>query len=110
MGLVVETFLLQYCYLDPPDLSVATGAFLLSIVRSLTAPIALRFLAVPTWHRTVHLLGGMHGWLMFPAVSSLGRPLEPIIGICALLLSDFVGYRLELRSRRAFLQRAARVV
>ena len=110
MNTVFNAILLPYCYLYPPELSVLPGAFLLYFVHSLEAPIALRFLAVPTWHRTVHLLGGMHGWLMFPAVASLGRPLEPIIGICALLLSDFVGYRLELRSRRAFLQRAARVV
>ena len=69
-------------------------------------------MAGPIWHRTFHLLGGIPGWLMFPAFSSLGRPLEPIIGIGALLLSDLIGYHLEQKSRRAFLQRvrAARSV
>ena len=81
---------------------------LFRIGHSLSWPISYRFFAGR--HRTFHLLGTMPGWLLLPAASSLGRPLEPIIGIGALLLSDFVGYYLELRSRRAFIQRAARAV
>ena len=112
MNSVFNVFLLPYCYLYPPDISAAPGAFLLYLVHALVCPISLRFMAGPVWHRTFHLLGGLPGWLMFPAVTRLGRPLEPIIGISALLLSDFVGYHLELRSRRAFLKRvrAARAV
>ena len=112
MDKVFNAFLLLYLYLYPPDLSVAPGDVLLYFVHYLESPIALRFMAGPIWHRTFYLLGGMPGWLMFPAVSSLGRPLEPIIGIGALLLSDLIGYHLEQKSRRAFLQRvrAARSV
>ena len=78
--------------------------------RCLIYPIAFRFFAGPVWYRMFNLLGDMPIWLMLPAVSGLGRPLEPIIGIGALLLSDFVGYHLELMSRRAFPQRDARAV
>ena len=60
--------------------------------RCLMCPIAFRFFAGPVWHRTFNLLGPISTWLMLPAVSSLGRPLEPIIDVGALLLSDVVGY------------------
>ena len=110
MNIVVNTFLVPYFYLCPPELSVSPAAALLILAGLLSSPIAFRFFAGPVWQRTFHLLGSIPGWLMFPAFSSLGRPLEPIIGIGALLLSDFVSYHLELRSRRAFLQRAARAV
>ena len=110
LNIVLNAFLLPYFYLCPPDLSVSPGAALLFLAQHLSGPIAFRFFAGPVWQRTFHLLGSIPGWLMFPAFSSLGRPLEPIIGIGALLLSDFAGYRLELKSRRTFLQRAARAV
>ena len=112
MNIVFNAFFLPYFYLYPPHLSVPPSPVLLYFVHSLESPIALRCMAGPIWHRTFHLLGGIPGWLMFPAFSSLGRPLEPIIGIGALLLSDLIGYHLEQKSRRAFLQRvrAARSV
>ena len=103
MNTIFNAFLLPYCHLYPFELSVAPGAFLLYYVHALFPPVALRFMAGPIWQRTFHLLGGMPGWLMFPAISSPGRPLEPIIDIGALLLSAFAGYHLELRSGRAFL-------
>ncbi len=83
---------------------------LLILAGLLSSPIAFRYFAGPVWQRTFNLLGYMPLSLVLPAVSSLGQPLEPIIGMGALLLSDFVDYHLELRSCSAFLQRAARAV
>jgi hypothetical protein len=108
-GIGFNAQVLNDVYLSPPELGQPPAFSLLCLVaRCLTWPISYRFFAGR--HRMFHLLSAIPGWLLFPSASSLGRPLEPIIGIGTLLLSDFVGYHLELRSRRAFIQRVARSV
>ena len=83
-------------YLHPPQLSGEGLLFTKSLVWSIS-PIYLRLMGITSVHRLAFLGTLALGFLLDPAHTVLGRPIEPLCHISGLLVGDVFGYVIQRR-------------
>jgi hypothetical protein len=97
------TVLMYRLYHDAPDCAEQSiGTFVCNRFMAMLALVYARFSATPIAHELVVYLSSATFFCLLPALTSLGRPAEPIFAFTALLLGESIGYTVETVLRCTF--------